>query len=551
MGGYREGRLMLMLVVTLAKEAETMELIHSMSINETQGFVVFKEKGLMIATSSAAHLMLEMDPEEIRQADSDFTEVIKGMRFTVQETRARNRTRKRFEAAVEHFRQEAAEGSATRSTRGIEIILAAFLGLFNTARISEVKGKLDHTNEAVKVTAKQADALAEFTRTNAKNLEVMKDISRDTFAINMEVRKAIQVDKMWISIERQMDAATEVTWAAAGHRLHPHIDEMIDMEAIWGRMKKDLENKGWVSVVTHWRHLLNLPVSVAVHQGKLHLICEFPIYRKETVKMTLYRRERLPLWLGGHLLEIVDPFEYWAMEQGKGTSSSMTVEQVQDCVQIGRTYHCKESMVRYTEKSSSETCNGALHEKKWEKVAQICPIVARQVGNEAWPVGPDTFLTVSDRAMAMICSCSGQGEKVFDMLPRTMYKVVVPPTCTARTASWTLVSGKEQKQEVQESIRIRIDKELWSSLTKDRSQEEHIQRALKGMHNPKALGSISEQVAKLVEQSGFSVGEITGMVMGGLALIIILGFLLYLYVKSGSGCRKQVVPEVDPKVDSP
>jgi hypothetical protein len=150
---------------------------------------------------------------------------------------------------------------------------------------------------------------------------------------------------------------------------------------------------------------------------------------------------------------------------------------------------------------------------------------------QIWRAGNGTFLTTEERTTDVAIRCLRKSE-VSMRLKWGMSIITVPKQCSVLTATWATVQGTESHDPVV----------VWEV------QQRHVHHlmnnntalTLEVISRPRAVAKIGQEVKNRLSLGGFSTGEIAAMILGGTALVIILGAVGLLWFKVTYGSLNEL-----------
>lgn len=145
------------------------------------------------------------------------------------------------EARVDLLYQLFADNSNRREAKDLSGWLAGFLGLYNAASMHDVQTRVDHTEEAIRLTVHQVDATKDFATKNADNIDRLKQIIQDEYTLLNTLSFISDVSVEWTKITDHVTAVEDVVAAALHHSLGPPISRIIDMPTLWTTMTQKIE----------------------------------------------------------------------------------------------------------------------------------------------------------------------------------------------------------------------------------------------------------------------------------------------------------------------
>ena len=410
-----------------------------------------------------------------------------------------------------------------RERRDILSWIGGLTGIYNSFGVHDVKGRLDHTNAAVRRTVLQVDALANVTQINARNM----DRARDTMGRTLNMLKFVQVAQIlmdeWQTIRVWTRDLRSVIIAVCSHKVGNGMIGLVDMAATWETLRRQVIKDDWLMATEHWQHAFQLKADFVMEDGKVAIIIGVPIFHKGAVPMTLFRLRTGPLVMDNRIMEIMPARKWLAIDEASGASATFTQSQMDACMRVTDTYLFEGGMTRY---SGNSTCLEAVWSKAWTRLVQACPIISRPLREEAWAIGTHRFAIISPEEMTTaILSCQGKAERTV-RLQRGLTEVVLGEGCRLAHHIWTTVEGASLRQ----SIRI---------IAVDQGLEELV--LPQGMNDtsvwerPTLVGSIQEEVEKELVKSGFSTTEKIAISLTAAAVLLVLLLILALYLKARFG----------------
>jgi hypothetical protein len=185
-------------------------------------------------------------------------------------------------------------------------------------------------------------------------------------------------------------------------------------------------------------------------------------------------------------------------------------------------------MARYS--AGQGSCLQVLWAESVEDIKSRCPIALLPLSPQIWRAGNGTCLTTAEGTTDVAISCLGKSE-VSMRLNRGMSITTVPKQGSVLTTTWATVQGTESHNpvvvwEVQRHVHHLMNNN--TALT------------LEVISRPRAVAEIGQEVKNRLSLGAFSTGEIAAMILGGTALIILLGAVGVLWFKARYGSLKEL-----------
>lgn len=527
-------QLMTRMILLLTVIVSNARRVRSEMISNEVGFVIepsfgaaqFKESGEMWPEVATSGIMFDCNANRV-------LEVLESFRLT----------RNEFHAKMDGFVGDQEVGqvindvkstlnfTATRTRRPPRSVgewIASFLGLYNTLDLHEVKGRLEHVDEAIRLTFHQVEAVEKEVSENADNIDFLEAKLKSGLE---SLREKTFIDGLkgeWLRLKATSEAIVDTASAALDHRLSPQVRMMADLPSAFDKYRTKLERAHLLPAIASWQQLFQLRADVWGHQGHLRILVIVPATTKETLPMRLLRWQPRPMSINSTLFEFNSLHSHIAVDDQSGATIPLTDQEVARCTVIGQTSLCRGSMARYT--PGAGPCISAVWRRSWTEVAKSCPTQVRPLRDECWATGSNDFMAVFKKTTTVIVRCQGAADRAVSVGPG-MHSIHLSGGCSALTEFWsTLESGGNEDVE-----EVTIEQEMFDhfqpSWNESAMPEEwHLQR-------PRPVTSTWSQVDRLLQQSGFSHGEIIGISLAVGTLLLVLGLVAASYLLARFGPR--------------
>ena len=496
-----------------------------MSIKETSGFISFRQEGRLKTEAGKAMLVLTLDMDRQLEQLLEFD-------LTMKCAASQFETRMHVSAEVEGAQRELGQLMETlerdqRLNRRNTILawIGGLLGLYNTAQIHDVNGRLGHTNQAVRDTVIEADALKEYSEHNDKNIMKLKGLVNGAWQRLQVIEFREACLDTWVFMKIHVEALVDTVVEALQHKLSWRAVRLIDLQGAVNKLAEQVLRHERRLDLEYWQQIFQLEVSFLVKKGKVFLIMEIPLASRSTNEMELYRWEAAPLRYNGSLWTVRPERQYIAVEKKTGTSIGLKTEELERCWRVGKTAICQQNLVQYTR--GSGTCIQALWEAAAEKVMTRCQTSIWPLSERAWSVETG-FVVTSAKGTDALVTCGTEPTTVHH-IPEGMWKVSLLEGCTAASRTWTLINGGQivdnttVKEMTTDEIKNWVPKEL------------QIQGSLDEITHPKSVESMKAKVEYELSRGGWSTAEIVALTLAAIAIVGVAAFILYLWVRLKGG----------------
>jgi hypothetical protein len=199
----------------------------------------------------------------------------------------------------------------------------------------------------------------------------------------------------------------------------------------------------------------------------------------------------------------------------------LSTNQLEKCTRVRGSHFCTAATARYS--TGQGLCLQALWAESVEDIKSRCPIALLPLSPQILRAGNGTFLTTAEATTDVAIRCLGKSE-VSMRLNKGMSIITVPKQCSISTTTWATVQGTESHNPVV----------TWEV------QQQHVHHLMNNdtalilevISRPRTVAEIGQEVNNRLSLGAFSTGEIAAMILGGTALVIILGALGVLWFKA-------------------
>jgi hypothetical protein len=484
------------------------------TIKSTQGVVLFQKKGDLISETEHSILVFHMDCIEITNAVEAFKKLIvkKGdnKHHSWSNSMVADLSILQGNLGAMGALTEVTEGGQ-REKKSFASWAISFFGLWNFWGIKSVEGRLQHTNEAVQLTAKTIDSTIQFAAENAYNIERLERNLRDSNVRADAMVFWVRAESHWGNLRRIARGFIKIVLQATHHLLSHDIMEFINLPLEWEAFTEQLQAAGWEPAFKSWANIFQQKADFWYGDGVLKIVVKIPVSKPHAVRMTLYRWLPLPLMSNASVLHITTPQRWFAIEEETGLSMTLSSNQLEKCTRIRGTHFCTAATARYL--AGQGSCLQALWAESVADIKSRCPITLLPLSPQIWRAGNSTFLVTARRSTDVAVRCLGRSQ-VSRKLTMGMSIVTVAKECLVSTASWATVQGTESNEVVV----------VWEV------QQQHVHHLINNdttltmdvIKRPRAVAEIGQEVRNRLSLGGFLPEKIGAMILGGTALFIIL-----------------------------
>ena len=490
----------------------------SLQVEATNGFISFRETGTLTPEAGVATLIIKIDVMGHLHHVEEFHQMVVNKKNPVDKRSRVPAETERYINDLKAMAEMLSEEEKRRPNRSIGEFLAGLLGLYNTAEIHNIKGRLEHTNDAVRDTVVEADAIKEYAEQNNANIMQIKDVLKDNFNLLRGIRYNELALDIWMDLKDRTEAVLETCTAAMNHKLSWRVMNLIDMKALWARLIRQIDNHGWIAALGNWQNLFQMDWSFAASRGQLWLIARIPTLDKDNTRMNLYQWDARPVAVNGTLIEVTPEKRFLAVDRSTNATIGLTETDLQACTKIGRDFICTQPLVRYME--GTGTCIQALWTGSKTETQQRCHMTIAPLRTSAWSIN-DGFVIVTEERMDLIVKCKG-ATQFTKTVEKGMWKVTAAPGCAVTSSRWALLDG-------QGSTVITTVTEMTEEAVVNWLPEELAKDRLEGIIQPQTVASAKAKVEYELSRSGFSTTEIVTITLATVAIVLVAGFIAFLW----------------------
>ena len=508
------------------------------AMETTAGSFDFSPEGILTPAASRAMIIIHVNHEQIEQLVRGIWQIVEDTKDTPFRSppALANRVVKTLQQ-LNSFNDIHTDNK--RHKKDLISWAAGILGIFNIWEGHNLSGRLQHTNEAIRSTLHEVEAVRDFAATNADNIDVLssavKHLAKQTDDATIHLFSAT-LDSQWQTVRAAAIDYMDVVAAALDHSLSPRMVALVSMDQVWGNFSKKIREAGFQSPVQFWQQLFQLQADVRIDHNTISIAVTVAVYKTGTAHYNLFRWVPRPIAIDNTLIDIVDKRTWIAVNRQDGATTAYSKEELDNCDKLGRHRLCRDSTVTYTSRAGS--CVQALFRKEWTGVASKCAMTARPMGNEAWPVARNTYLAASADSMQGFLACAGRNEKAIE-IAAGLVKISLGDGCRLVTPGWATHHGTNGDRDW---LSVEAEQELVGSLFSPTTSNLTTDNKLwKGIKRPTDVASVRQQVEEDLNAGGISGWEIAALTLGGVALLTIMAFVSASYLQARYGRYKPKV----------
>lgn len=502
--------------------------------NATKGGLEFERVGILIPEGSEGTMIIKLDLRTHKGNLGNFVRILRRNR-----AKAVQRAPVTREASVFNDRLgsmlEALDKDEGRQKRSVGEIVGGLLGIFNTAQIHDVVGRIGHTNQAIRETVHEVDAVKDYAEGNAHNIEELSRQERRTLDLLAGIELVEMAIDVWESMREKTVALMDTVMSAMHHRISWRLQELVDFTKIWDEFQQKVAKLGLEIALSDWQHLLQLPCSFAAKNGWIWIILEVPLQQKEAQEWIVYRWQNRPLAVVNSLMHLRPDRELIAVNDRSKATIALTQNELDMCVNLEKKHVCTRPLVQFMENEG--TCIQAIWRSDYQEIRRICRADIAPMKDDAWPSKEGLMVTVKDTIDVMI-QCGGS--RMVRTLTTGMWILRMDQGCKLTTKTWAILMGSTA------GITLAVDEQV--ALTKEwlpttiRGEE-----ILRNVTMPRTVASVEDKVEAEFAKSGWSPGEIAALTIGLVALVVLAGFILFLWwrLKRGQAIKEGILRSRD------
>lgn len=390
------------------------------------------------------------------------------------------------------------------------------LGFFNFFSIQDVKGHVERTQEATRLTAHTVDVMEANIRTTDNNL---KELLVSHEGLEKQVQFMGKYDRIiaeWEQLRRSVTDAGSLIHAALDHRLHPVARNLIPLHREWETFKTVLAEKGLEPAFGDYQHLFSSRTDAFMKEDTLVVVIRVPAAEIKKRDMNLLRWRGGPLFLNGSTM-VVDTEEMYLAYDGEGWYTTLTEREAKGCFMSRETF-CpgRSKLFRHT----GSSCLFSIWQEDWRSVAQVCRLSERRWTTKTWDMGKDV-LVYNEKKMVGMVTCDGNVDSPVTL--HGLQVVKMADGCKVNTENMVL----QQEMKLRESVTFNINiKEENATIL----EEEWIRRGDRPhLEHLREMRPIAERVeTMLAADSDWTTYLAVGAgIVAVVALMVVAGFIIF------------------------
>lgn len=390
------------------------------------------------------------------------------------------------------------------------------LGVFNFFSIQDVKGHVERTQEATRLTAHTVDVMEANIRTTDNNL---KELLVSHEGLEKQVQFMGKYDRIiaeWEQLRRSVTDAGSLIHAALDHRLHPVARNLIPLHREWETFKTVLAEKGLEPAFGDYQHLFSSRTDAFMKEDTLVVVIRVPAAEIKKRDMNLLRWRGGPLFLNGSTM-VVDTEEMYLAYDGEGWYTTLTEREAKGCFMSRETF-CpgRSKLFRHT----GSSCLFSIWQEDWRSVAQVCRLSERRWTTKTWDMGKDV-LVYNEKKMVGMVTCDGNVDSPVTL--HGLQVVKMADGCKVNTENMVL----QQEMKLRESVTFNINiKEENATIL----EEEWIRRGDRPhLEHLREMRPIAERVeTMLAADSDWTTYLAVGAgIVAVVALMVVAGFIIF------------------------
>lgn len=485
------------------------------TLTQTNGVTLFRKRGTLVPMSTDAIWLFTLDIGKVR-------EVVLNMEERKHEYWS-ILTRHPSDARVAGLKQRVSIlydlfTERARISKDVFSVISGFMGLYNSVDLHQIHQRLQHTDDAIRLSVHKIDATIDFAKKNADNIDVLvkelttnrDDLKDNDFRLNYQ--------QEWSDLEGWVHKLETVVAAALHHNLSPAMMSLVNVSASWAQFATKLLTADLRPVTTSWQHLFQLHTDLFGSEGTISMAVTVPALSREAITMDLLQWQPRPMLFNDTVWEIQSSQTWLAVDARGQSTIALTSDELNGCTRIADMWVCTMDLVRYSNTGAS--CLQAIWRHDWQQVSRGCSVTIRPVRDECWPTTKDTFVMTTSRRTPVIIKCDSSAEQTHYAQPG-MTLIKLEPNCSALTDSWTTIRGGVDRVDMGSTqISVQALYALDPRFNTSDDWSNHIER-------PGALPHIATEVEALLDTPTISTWEIVAIAMAGAAIAALLMFIAF------------------------
>jgi len=341
-----------------------------------------------------------------------------------------------------------------RVTRALTAILLAggaivstVMGLFTRLQLVALSRKLDRAEAEMAFRVKTIEMANR--EENRQQWLALKDLA--TF--NKWAMHTTAAERTIRAVSRGQRKATDIATAALQHKLSPKAMSEKEAKTTFIEVKREAAKYGFHPMIDSPAHLFQCDLSyMASAEGILTLFLHVPVTADNP--MDMYSYMPMPVYHGNHLLTITTTTTFFATAAAGQPISyrAFTTDQMITCARQQNLFLCPDANVVANHEPTirspahPEYCLYALFNRNWEVAFATCHISYQTPAEAAFQVGPNDFVTYSERPSKGDITCTApEASRHSDWQLSKRAHVNIQPGCKGRTATHTLTAALNQR----------------------------------------------------------------------------------------------------------
>ena len=413
---------------------------------------------------------------------------------------------------------------------GVLSIFNTFFGLFNSAKLEDVKYRLDKQEDAAKIEAKEIQGLNVVMGTMIKAMnksdEIIASEIEDLAKRVIEEYAQRTIEEEFVMVNSNCTALTRVLRAATSQKADPALADLVDMPAVWESLRKDLREKDMVLPGPHWQHLLQLPVDVYVVEREITIDLHFPTRPLHSQVMKLHSWIPSPLYVNHQLLYVHSEQRRFGVD---ATGMVSVITESSDCVDFGATKFCRGPML-LERPGFHYSCLCAIWRMDIPQIKALCELTIMPIRNSLTPTGSRTYQITVEEEMTLLVNCKDSRSES-KTVQKGMYTAKVKPACYLQNDEFKTEEGAAIGVQTTVVKPVTAHLELLTPEGVDNSTATKITERLRQVKQPTQAADMTKRIMDDLEARGSAVTKfyvvIALLVVGLIAAVGAVIFILW------------------------
>jgi len=326
-------------------------------------------------------------------------------------------------------------------------IVSTVMGLFTQAQLMDLRKKINKSEAtmAFRIKAVEMSNQAE----NRQQWRALKDLA----AFGKWSMHATAAEGAIRAVARGQRRVRDIATAAVHHRLSTQAMSKKEAQQTFQEVQREAAKFGFHPMIESPAHLFQCQVSyMATVDGLLTIFLHVPVTADNP--MDMYSYMPMPVFHGNDLLTITTSTTFFATAPAGHPTSyrAFTTDQMITCARQQDLFLCPDANVvanhqpTVNSPAHPEYCLYALFNRNWEVAFATCHISYQTPAEAAFQVGPNDFVTYSDRPSKGDITCTApEASRHSDWQLSKRAHVNIQPGCKGRTGTHTLTAALNQR----------------------------------------------------------------------------------------------------------